>query len=109
LVDRVVDAPVNDFARVDGDRERWNAGMGYAALALALVGFTAGLMFRLTTLLLILGVLLLLSISSAVSFGFSFLDTALAVIGTQTVVQGCYFLGLVAKAAFTSQHVGHIL
>jgi hypothetical protein len=86
-----------------------NAGMGYAAVALAAVGFVAGLIIGLRTLLLILGLLLLISVCFAISCGFSFLDAVLTVMGAQTIVQGCYFLGLIARAVFGTNRAGHML
>ena len=74
--------------------------MGYAAIALAIVGFVVGVVFRLRVLLTLVGVLLLLSIAFSLSQGFSFLQTALTIIVAQTILQGSYFLGLVAQSFF---------
>jgi hypothetical protein len=78
------------------------------AAILALVGFAIGLWFRLRILLVILAGVLLLSIFSSVRGGFGFLDTALAIITSQTITQAGYFLGLVARALFSSG-VRHVL
>jgi hypothetical protein len=78
--------------------------MGYAAIALALLGFAVGVMFRLKVLLLIVALLLLVSIVFSVGRGFTFLDTALTIMVAQTIIQGSYFLGLVARAAFSAGH-----
>jgi hypothetical protein len=81
-----------------------DTGMGYAAVSLAILGFAVGTVFRLKVLLLILAVLLLVSIVFSVSRGFGFLDTALTIMVVQTVLQGSYFLGLVARAFFAAHH-----
>ena len=72
--------------------------MGYAAIALAIVGFVVGVVFRLRVLLTLVGALLILSIAFSLSQGFSFLQTALTIIVAQTILQGSYFLGLVAQS-----------
>ena len=51
--------------------------MGYAAISLALLGFAAGVVFRLQVLLSILALLFLVSILFSLGRGFNFLDTAL--------------------------------
>lgn len=83
--------------------------MGYAAITLAILGFAVGVMFRLKTLLLILGLLLLVSIIFSVGSGFTFFDAALTIMVAQTIIQGSYFLGLVARAVFSAHRVRHIL
>jgi len=70
--------------------------MGYAAIALAIMGLITGVMFRIRVLLLIVALLLLVSVVVAVSSGFSFLNTALTILIAQTILQASYFLGLVA-------------
>ncbi|WJR81392.1 hypothetical protein [Bradyrhizobium sp. NP1] len=82
--------------------------MGYAAIALAAAGFVVGIMFRLQVLLLVVATLFLLSIVVSLGSEFSFLDSLLMVMGTQTVVQGSYFLGLLMRAAFTTHDMRHI-
>ena len=76
--------------------------MLYAAIALALVGFVVGVFFRFKVLLPILLLLLLVSIIFSVGHGFGFVDTALTVFVAQSIVQGSYFLGLVARAMFSA-------
>ena len=76
--------------------------MLYAAIALALVGFVVGVVFRFKVLLPILLLLLLVSIIFSVGHGFSFGDTVLTVFVAQAIVQGSYFLGLVARAMFSA-------
>jgi hypothetical protein len=73
--------------------------MGDAAIALAILGFTVGTLFRLTILLLILALLLVASVAFSLAYGFNFLDTALTIVAVQTIVQGSYFLGLLVRAA----------
>lgn len=78
--------------------------MGYAVFTLGLLGFAVGSAFRLRGLLAILGLLLLGSILFAALNGFGWLDTALTIMIVQTIVQGAYFLGLVARALLTGTH-----
>jgi hypothetical protein len=73
-----------------------------AAIALAILGFAVGVVFRLKILLSILAVLLIVSVAFSLARGFTFLDTALTVMAAQCVIQGCYFLGLVARAVLTA-------
>lgn len=84
-------------------------GMGYTALALALVGFLTGVLFRLRYLLVVLALLLVLSLAFSVSREFSFLETALTIMAAQTITQASYFLGLVARTFFMANTVRHIL
>jgi hypothetical protein len=81
--------------------------MGYAAIALAIVGFLVGAVFRLRVLLTLVGVLLVVSIAFALSHGFSFLQTALAIFVAQAIFQATYFLGLVARSFFYRTDNGH--
>jgi ABC-type iron transport system FetAB permease component len=85
--------------RNDGD-----IGMGSAAIALVMLGFVVGAVFRLKMLLLILALLLVVSIVFSVNRGFSFLDTALTIMAAQSIVQASYFLGLLARAVVTAAH-----
>jgi hypothetical protein len=73
-----------------------------AALALAILGFAVGILFRLKILLSVVALLLFVSVLFSVARGFTFLETALAVMAAQSIVQGAYFLGLIARAAFTA-------
>jgi hypothetical protein len=84
-------------------------GMGYAAIILVLIGFALGALFRLKVLITILALLLVPSIAFSIASGFSFLDTALTVMIVQSITQGSYFLGLVARTVFISKRVRHIL
>jgi lysylphosphatidylglycerol synthetase-like protein (DUF2156 family) len=78
--------------------------MAYAAFTLALVGVAVGALFRLRTLLAVVGLLLVVSVVFSLVQGFSFLETALAIVVVQTILQGSYFLGLVTKAVFAGEH-----
>jgi hypothetical protein len=75
--------------------------MGYA-FSLAILGFAVGAVFRLKVLLSILAPLLLVSVVFSLARGFGFLDTALTIMAVQTIVQGSYFLGLLARAFFAA-------
>jgi hypothetical protein len=79
-------------------------GMAYAAFMLALIGVAVGAVFRLKILLAFVGLLLVGSVVFSLAHDFSFLETALAIIVAQTILQGSYFLGLVIKALFTGEH-----
>jgi hypothetical protein len=83
-----------------------NAVLVYAALAI--VGFWAGLTVRLPTLLFVLGLVLLFSMLSALNSGFGFVGTAMTVVCMQAIVQACYFIGLVAKAAIGTHRIRHL-
>ena len=83
--------------------------MGYAAIALAAAGFVVGFMFRLQVLLAVVATLFLLSVVLSVGSEFSFLDGLLMVMGTQTLIQGSYFLGLLTRAAFATHDMRPIL
>jgi hypothetical protein len=84
--------------------------MEYAAFSLAVLGFAVGAAFRLKFLLLIVALLLIVSIIFSLARGFNFLDTALTIVAVQTILQGNYFLGLVARALLTTdRRLRHIL
>jgi hypothetical protein len=83
--------------------------MGYAAIALAMLGLAVGIMFRLQVLLIVIALLLLSSIVFAFGSGLGFFDGLLTIMVVQTVVQGSYFLGLIMRSALTSQASRHIL
>lgn len=68
--------------------------MVFAALGLAILGLSAGLMSRLKVLLLLVGIVLLLSIGMSVRGGFSFLGSVAVVVIAQTILQFCYVLGV---------------
>ena len=72
--------------------------MGYAAIALAVVGFGLGVTFRFKVLLPFLVLLLIISIVFTATHGFNFPRAALAVIEVQSIVQVGYFFGVVLRA-----------
>jgi hypothetical protein len=75
-----------------------NAGMGYAAFGLAIIGFAVGTMFRLRGLLPIVALVLVSSIAFSLGHRISFLETALTIVVAQTILQGSYFLGLATRS-----------
>jgi hypothetical protein len=83
--------------------------MAYAAIGLAVLGFAVGIMFRLQVLLIVIALLLLFSVVFAFGSGLSFSDALMTILAVQTVVQGSYFLGLIARAAVASHDPRHIL
>jgi hypothetical protein len=76
--------------------------MQLAAVALAIMGFAVGMMFRVRVLLPILLALLVVSAAFSLARGFTFLGTVLAIMGAQAIVQASYFLGVVARAIFAA-------
>jgi len=76
--------------------------MVYVATALAVLGFASGILFRLKTVLLILGLVLVVSIVLSVSYGFGFLQTAIVIVVAQTIAQGGYFFGLVMRSVLAA-------
>jgi hypothetical protein len=72
--------------------------MGYATVALAVVGFGLGVTFRFKVLLPVLLLLLIISIVYAALQGFNFPRAALTVIEVQSIVQLGYFFGVVLRA-----------
>jgi hypothetical protein len=83
--------------------------MGCAALALAILGFAIGTLFRLQVLLIVIVLLLLFSIAFSFGSGLSFFDSLMTIVVVQTVVQGSYFLGLLARAVHVSHCQRHVL
>ena len=69
-----------------------------AVIAIALLGFVAGLVVRLNILIAILILLLLLSVGYSIANHFGFLQAALTIMGVQVVVQASYFVGLVVRS-----------
>lgn len=78
--------------------------MQHAAIALAIMGFVVGVMFRFRVLLPILLALLLFSIVFALGRGFTFVGAIWAIMLAQAIVQASYFLGLVVRAYFAAAH-----
>lgn len=84
--------------------------MGYAAIALAIIGFAVGVVFQFRVLLPILGVLFVASIVFSLVQNLGLFETAVTVIAVQSIVQASYFLGLVARAISTAaRRTLHIL
>jgi len=69
-----------------------------AVIAIALLGFVAGLVVRLNMFIGILVLLLLLCVGYSIANHFGFLKAALTIMGVQVVAQGGYFVGLVARS-----------
>ena len=78
--------------------------MGSAAIALVILGFAVGVVFRLKILLLILALVLVASVVFSVHRDFSFLDTTLTIMAAQSIVQASYFLGLMVRAVVAAAH-----
>lgn len=78
--------------------------MGSAAVAIAILGFAVGAVFRLRILLSVLALMLVASVVFSLSRNFDFLHTALTIMATQCIVQGSYFLGLVIRAVLTAAY-----
>ncbi len=76
--------------------------MGYAAIALAVIGFAVGVVFRFRVLLPILAVLLVASVVFSLVQNLGLFETAVTVIAVQSIVQASYFLGLVVRAISTA-------
>jgi hypothetical protein len=72
--------------------------MGYAAMALAILGLALGLTFRLKVLLSVLSLLVIPSVIFAVGQGWSFLYTLLTIMAVQTIVQSAYFVGILVRS-----------
>jgi hypothetical protein len=78
--------------------------MGYAAIALATLGFSVGAVFRLKMLLLVLAVLLVGSIGFSLANNFTVLKTTLTIVIAEGSFQSGYFLAMLARAVFASAH-----
>jgi hypothetical protein len=78
--------------------------MGNAAVALSILGFAVGMVFRFWILLPILALLLLVSLVFSLVSGFTFFDTTLTIVAAQAIVQGSYFLGLLIRALFSAAY-----
>jgi hypothetical protein len=81
-----------------------DVGMGSAAIALALLGFAIGLLFRLKVLLLFIAFLLVVSVIFSVAQDFTLLKAAMTIMAAQAILQSSYFLGLLTRAGFTAAH-----
>jgi hypothetical protein len=78
--------------------------MAYVAIALAILGFVIGVIFRFRILLPILLALLLVSIVFSLSHEQGVVGLLWTVMVAQAIVQASYFLGLVARTVFTAAH-----
>ncbi len=84
--------------------------MTYAAIALAMMGFVVGVVFRFRVLLPILLALLLVSVVFSLSHESGLLGIVWTVMLAQAIVQASYFLGLVARALFAANdHMRRVL
>jgi len=72
--------------------------MEYAAVGLALLGLAVGTLYRLSTLIPIVIALFLLSIGFAIVEHLGLFSAVIVIMGAQTILQGSYFLGLLARA-----------
>jgi hypothetical protein len=72
--------------------------MGYAAIALAIVGSAVGLRFRLKVLLPFLMLLPIGSAIYAVLGGWNFFNAFLTIIAAPTILQVGYFLGVLVRS-----------
>jgi hypothetical protein len=75
--------------------------MHYAAIALAILGWTIGATFRLRFLLGIILLVLVISFVATLFHGSGLWDKALIIVVPQAILQGCYFLGLVSRSFFS--------
>jgi hypothetical protein len=78
--------------------------MGYAAFSLFILGFAVGAVLRLRVLLAVVALLLPVSLAFSLAHGFGFRDTLMAITVAQTILQSSYFLGMVARAFFATDH-----
>lgn len=76
----------------------WGTGMMYAAFLLMLLGFGLGMASRLGVLISASALLVVPSVAISIACGLSVLDTALAAMAMQTIVQSCYFGGSVVRS-----------
>jgi len=83
--------------------------MTYAAIALAIIGFVVGVLFRFRILLPILLALLFVSIVFSLSHESGFLGLVWTVMVAQAIVQASYFLGLVVRTLFTASDRTRVL
>ena len=75
--------------------------MGYAAIAVAILGAAIGVTFRLRLLLGVVVIVLAITLIFALSHHYSFLDSLLIVVVAQALLQGGYFAGLVGRVSFS--------
>jgi hypothetical protein len=75
--------------------------MEYTAIAVATLGWTVGITFRLRFLLGVVILLFVISLVFSFSREYGLRDTALIILVPQAILQGSYFLGLVSRAIFS--------
>jgi hypothetical protein len=75
--------------------------MGYAAIAVAILGAAVGVTFRLRFLLGMVLIVLALTLIFALSHRYGFLDSLVIVVAVQALLQGGYFAGLVGRSLFS--------
>ena len=75
--------------------------IGYTAVGLSVVGFVVGLTLHLRAFLIFVGLVLIASIAYSVDAGFGFLSTFLNIMTAEAILQGSYFVGLVARSFFS--------
>ena len=73
----------------------------YVAVGLSVVGFVVGLTLHLRTFLLFVGLVLIASIAYSIDAGFGFFGTLLNIMAAEAILQGSYFVGLVARHFFS--------
>ena len=83
--------------------------MEYAAIAVAILGFAVGTLFRLQVLSAVIVMLLFFSVVYSFSSGLNLLGGLLTITTVQTIVQVCYFFGLIVRAALEPRISQHIL
>jgi hypothetical protein len=83
--------------------------MGYAAVALAVLGAVIGLTSRLKMLLWVVAVLLFGSTGLAIFCGFDLRDSFLMVMAAQAILQGSYLLALVIKSVLNAIRARSVL
>jgi hypothetical protein len=69
----------------------------YTAVGLSVVGFVVGLTLRLSTFLVFVGLVLIAAIVYSIDAGFGFFSTLLNIMVAEAILQGSYFVGLVAR------------
>jgi Mn2+/Fe2+ NRAMP family transporter len=75
--------------------------MGYAAIALAVLGTAIGMTFRLRFLLGVVILVLVITLIVASSRHYGLLDSMLVVLAAQALLQAGYFAGLVGRVFFS--------
>jgi hypothetical protein len=78
--------------------------MEYAAVAIAILGWTIGATFRLRFVLGIIILVLVISFVASLSHGSGLWDRALIIVVPQAILQGGYFLGLLSRSFFSLVH-----